>query len=285
MTIKHLTIIALTSILITTIFAQSQMASALDSTTIKISPVPPVIITGDSVTLTVTVTDSSNPGNLPTGSVTFTEQNPPGGASGTFSNNGICTLTGTSQCQITYTAQATVPNPPSTLIVASYGGDINDASSQVSMLLQITPPPSNTAQGSVTILGTCGVAVSPQSVDFGQTLPGGKPVLATNNPIVITNNGNTPASPVTVVGTDWISSSNAIGILAQETAFSLKVNEPPGPAYLQLAPVSNPPQSITITSSLIPGSPLDTYWQLTPITTSNQIVGQLTQTLTFSGGC
>jgi hypothetical protein len=87
------------------------------STTTGVSPSLTTVTAGSVTTFTVTVKDSDGGmATTPTGTVSWSD----GGAGGTFGSGGVCTLTSTATCKLTYAAPSAAG--PVT-ITASYSGD------------------------------------------------------------------------------------------------------------------------------------------------------------------
>jgi len=95
----------------------SALTVDMRSTTTALSPSPTTVTAGSVTTFTATVKDSDGgTATVPTGTVSWSD----GGAGGTFSSGGICTLTSSATCKLTYTAPS-VAGPLT--ITASYSGD------------------------------------------------------------------------------------------------------------------------------------------------------------------
>ncbi len=87
------------------------------STSTGVSPSLTTVNAGSVTTLTATVKDTGGgTSTVPTGTVSWSD----GGAGGTFSSGGVCALTSTATCKLTYTAPSAAG--PVT-ITASYSGD------------------------------------------------------------------------------------------------------------------------------------------------------------------
>jgi hypothetical protein len=116
-------------------WAEASMALApqvVIPTTTTVNCNPSTVIIGSSSTCTATLSGSS-----PTGAVIWSD----GGAGGTFSSSGSCTLspstTSSSTCGVTYTPPA---SPGSVTITASYSGDSSHAASSGTSALAVETP-------------------------------------------------------------------------------------------------------------------------------------------------
>src|SRR3989454_1983031 len=131
-------------------------------TSTTVTPGSSSVTTGGTLIFTATVSDtSSGTKTAPTGTVAWSD----GGAGGSFSNGGTCTLsTGSSQsqCNVTYTASSTAG---SVIITGRYSGDsAHTASSGASALtVNAGPPPSPHPT-------TTGVSPNPASVTTGSQI-------------------------------------------------------------------------------------------------------------------
>ncbi|MHB8547385.1 MAG: hypothetical protein ACYDAJ_11510 [Nitrosotalea sp.] len=138
------------------------------------------------------------------------------------------------------------------------------------------------ATGSVTIAGTCGLTLNTNTINYGTVTPG-QAVNATSNPIVATNTGNVPSTLV-VSGGNWTTGLNSTPtIFANETfvatspVLTSQIN-PAGP-HLNLNGVP-----VTLTSSLAPATPFNTFWALLA-KILGPAVGAQVQTVTYTTAC
>jgi len=93
------------------------------STSASVSPSPTTVTAGSVTTFTVTVKDTAGgTKTTPTGTVSWSD----GGAGGTFGSSGVCTLTSSATCSVTYTAPSAAG--PVT-IAGSYSGDATHSGS------------------------------------------------------------------------------------------------------------------------------------------------------------
>jgi hypothetical protein len=124
--------------------------AAGDTTTTVVSCTPNPVLPNTATTCTVTVTDLTAPGNIPTGLVTWGN----GGGAGTFLA-GTCTLSG-GTCSVTYTPTTT----GSQTITASYGGNTGTITYRGSsgnttlMVGNPTATPTSTATSTITPTST-----------------------------------------------------------------------------------------------------------------------------------
>lgn len=141
---------------------------------------------------------------------------------------------------------------------------------------------SSSATGSVTIAGTCGVALGDSTINYGTVTPGSAPINA-NSPLGINNTGSVTGT-LTVTGADWLNTPGTTSeILASNTGVSTIAIAGP---YTPLANGIPIPLSGTFAPNPAPHtSSLTTYWQLTPILENLGFTGSLTQSLTFSASC
>ncbi len=103
----------------------------MDSTFVTVTSSTSIISSGGQVTVTATVTDPTNFQNIPTGAVTWSDEN----VGGTFSQSS-CILS-ENTCLVTYTAPYNVQN--SITITANYVGDSTHNSSYSTYLLSSGP--------------------------------------------------------------------------------------------------------------------------------------------------
>ncbi len=189
-------------------------SSLLTPTSVTISPNPASYVSGNTLTFTATVTDTSNSQNIPTGAVTWSDGNT-GGVFGTSS----CTLT-SGTCTTSYTPATN--SPESITITATYGGDgIHQTNAGTSALtinsihattLAITPNPASVSPGG--------------SVTFTAT---------------VTDSSSSPITPTSSVS--W-SDGNGGGVFDQ-TSCTLTS----GACTVSYTPATNPPNAVTITAS------------------------------------
>ncbi|SMH71319.1 hypothetical protein [Candidatus Nitrosotalea okcheonensis] len=137
------------------------------------------------------------------------------------------------------------------------------------------------ATGSVTIAGTCGLALNTNSIAYGTVTPG-QAANATNNPIVASNTGTVSATLV-VSGGNWTTTGPLTVIYANETfvspsAIHASQINPAGP---HLTLTGTP---VTLTNSLVPAGSLNTFWALLA-KTLGPFAGNLTQTVTYTTSC
>lgn len=137
------------------------------------------------------------------------------------------------------------------------------------------------ATGSVTIAGTCGLALNTNSITYGTVTPG-QAVNATNNPIVATNTGTVSAT-LFVLGGNWTAGPSTV-IYANETFVSPSaiLASQINPAGPHLPLTGSPP--VTLTNSLAPATPFNTFWALLA-KTLGPFAGSLSQTVTYTTAC
>jgi len=122
----------------------STLSVNLRSSSSTVAPNPSSVTVGSSITYTATVSDTS-PGtpSVPGGAVSWGD----GGAGGSFTNGGRCSLVsagaGASSCQITYTPPAT--SGPETITGAYPGDATHGPSSGTSQLTVGSPSPHSTS--------------------------------------------------------------------------------------------------------------------------------------------
>ena len=123
------------------------------TTSTVVSPNPSTVIIGNTITFTATVTDTgTGTVSSPAGTVTWSD----GGAGGTFSASGVCTLSpsssSSSTCSITY---APPTSSGTETITAVYSGDSTHASSSGSSSLTVQTPQQaiTSLKGQVSSLG------------------------------------------------------------------------------------------------------------------------------------
>jgi hypothetical protein len=140
-------------------------------------------------------------------------------------------------------------------------------------------------QSSVTVNQVCGVNTQPASstIAYGTLTPGvegDRGQQSSDQPLVIRSTGNT-ATQVVVRGTHWSSTTPAYSdaMLVDTTHYSVTSGTP----YDSKTPltVSNTP----LISSLTPGSPVTTYWQLEATLNQADASGTLRQTMTITAVC
>jgi hypothetical protein len=149
------------------------------ATTTGVACVPTSFTVGTgSTTCTATVTDAGSAPTTPTGDVSFAT-----GASGTFSDGGLCTLSqvspGVANCQLSYTP--TTVGTGSHQITGSYAGDTAHEPSQGSTQVAVLPRATTTS-----------VACSPVSLTLGA---GSTTCTAT-----VTDTAGNPTAPTLNVG-------------------------------------------------------------------------------------
>jgi len=140
---------------------------------------------------------------------------------------------------------------------------------------------SGAATGSVTIAGTCGLALGTSTINYGSVTPGLTPVAASNSlPI---NNTGTVNALLTVYGGNWTNGS-VDQILASNTQFNNHTAAGPfTPLALHSVPVIMSPALHPFPAAHT--SSLTSYWQLIPNVLNLGFTGSLTQSLTFSASC
>ncbi len=185
-----------------------------DASSIVITSSPSTISSGGQVTITATITDTTNSQNTPTGTVTWSD----GNAGGTFSSSS-CNLS-SGVCNITYTAPSSIQN--SITITASYSGDnIHNANSSTSVLTS-------------SLLSPISVTVSPNPASYVS----GSTLTFTATVTDITNSQNTPTGTVT-----W-SDGNTGGVFGTPSCTLAS-----GTCTTSYTPSTNSPSNVTITAT------------------------------------
>jgi|APSaa5957512535_1039671.scaffolds.fasta_scaffold205397_1 hypothetical protein len=129
---------------------------------------------------------------------------------------------------------------------------------------------------SVTIGTTCGIQFVPTDgmISYGEILPGD---TTAEQKFTVLNPGNVPAQ-IKVSGTNWVDSSNANQMNANNTKYSVTTAEYSAKTGLSTT-------ASIIFSSLAPQTNTDTFWQLETNLIDSLFSGALTQTLDFSSSC
>ena len=192
----------------------SLISSALAPTTITISPNPASYVSGDTLTFTATVTDTSNSQNTPTGIVSWSDGNT-GGVFGTSS----CTLA-SGTCTTSYTPATN--SPEDVTITATYGGDGTHQTNAGTSALTINAIHATTLS----------VTPNPASVS-----PGGSVTFTAT----VTDSSSSPIAPTSSVS--W-SDGNGGGIFDQASCTLSS-----GACTVSYTPSTNAPNAITITAS------------------------------------
>lgn len=185
-----------------------------DTSSVLVTSSSSTISSGGQVTVTATVTDTSNSQNIPTGVVTWSD----GNTGGVFGKSS-CTLT-SGTCTTSYTPATN--SPESVTITATYGGDgIHQTNAGTSALtinaihattLTVTPNPASVSPGG--------------SVTFTAT---------------VTDSSSSSITPTSSVS--W-SDGNGGGVFDQ-TSCTLAS----GACTVSYTPSTNPPNAVTITAS------------------------------------
>jgi hypothetical protein len=191
----------------------SLVVISLHPTSVSVTSSSTSSVSGNPITITSTVTDTSNSLTTPAGAISWGDQN----AGGSFSPS-TCTLS-TGMCTTLYTPSAN--SPSNVIIIASYGGDTthNTSSSTLSLVVAVHTT-------SVIVTPNSGPFVSGTAVAFSVT---------------VTDTSNSPTSPTGIVS--W-SDGNAGGSFSS-TACTLSANT----CTTSYTPSSNSPNSITITAT------------------------------------
>ena len=191
----------------------TSVSNTQDSTTVTVSPNSATANPGSSVTLTVTVSDTSNLSATPTGTMLWTDN----GAGGTF-NPPACALSSGS-CTTSYTPSA---SSSSVTITASYGGDSTHATS------------SGTSTLTTNQLDLTSTTITPNSA-----------VLPSNGTLTFTvQASDTSSSPTALSGTISFSDNNAGGTFNPSSCAL-----PSGTCVTTYATSTNPLNAITINAT------------------------------------
>lgn len=124
-----------------------------------------------------------------------------------------------------------------------------------------------------TILGVCGLAVTPPAIDYGVLAPG---AVSSQQTVELTNTGNVQAA-VLVRGTDWSTASIANAMPVTATRYSLASGD-----YASKTALTGIDEQLT---NLTPLESRNTYWQLSVILSDPAAVGPTTQVLTVTERC
>ncbi|HZS74764.1 MAG TPA: hypothetical protein VFA69_09730 [Candidatus Nitrosotalea sp.] len=189
-------------------------SNLLAPTTVTVSPNPASYVSGNTLTFTATVADTSNSQNIPTGVVTWSDGNT-GGVFGTSS----CTLA-SGTCTTSYTPASN--SPESVTITATYGGDgIHQTNAGTSAL-------------TINAIHATTLAVTPNPASVS---PGGSVTFTAT----VTDSSSSPITPTSSVS--W-SDGNGGGVFDQ-TSCTLAS----GSCTVSYTPATNAPNAITITAS------------------------------------
>ena len=239
-----------------------QIAQANTVTVLASNSSNPIL--GTALTLTATVV--SNVGPAPTGSVQFTD-----GSGAGASVLGSATLSATGTASITVTTLA----PGAHSIVASYGGDTDDAGSNSAVL------PENVQTSGITLVSNNNPAVSGQTVAFTAQLNTVGPVPPTGVAI-FRDNGTMLGSASFNSAATVTFATNALSVGAHTITVTYTGDSSNAPAGGQLTQtVIDATTAVTLTASASPaiyGQPLN----LTAVVTSNG--GIATGTVNFLDG-
>ncbi|WP_133121021.1 beta strand repeat-containing protein, partial [Candidatus Nitrosotalea bavarica] len=192
----------------------SSLSNAQDTTTIILASSASSISSGGQVTVTATVTDSTNSQNAPTGTITWGD----GNVGGNF-NPTSCTLS-SGTCSVTYIASTT--SPSNVIITATYAGDTTHKTSYSTYSVAIAP------------LDTPSVVISPNSSPFVS----GTAIAFT---VTVTDTSSSPTTPSGQVS--W-NDGNAGGSFSSSTCV-LSANT----CTTSYTPAVSASNSITITAS------------------------------------
>jgi hypothetical protein len=127
-----------------------------DTTTTTASSSPPAPVVGQTVTLTGTVAISGPGAGIPTGTVTFTDND---------GNTTLCSATLSESAPYSASCPTTYTAPVSDTVTATYGGDTNDATSSGTTTVDVGKDPTSTSLAS-----SVDPAVSGQVVSFTATV-------------------------------------------------------------------------------------------------------------------
>jgi len=188
--------------------------STQDATSVLVTLSPSTISSGEQVAVTVTVNDTANSQNVPTGTITLND----GSEGGTFDQTS-CTLSSGS-CTASYTSSS---NPPDAVtITASYQGDESHQTS------------TGSSQLSANVLHPITIAVTPNPATFS-------PGVDVTFTVTVTDSTDSSSSIIGLV--KW--TDNGAGGSFSPDACIVTNNR----CALEYTPPSSPSNNITITAS------------------------------------
>ncbi len=147
-----------------------------------------------------------------------------------------------------------------------------------SVLLLSTAIPYANAQTNVpstaTILGVCGVATIPATINYGTLAPN---ATSTDQTLQMRNPGNAKET-IFVRGTDWSSANSTSALLVSTTHYTLVSGQDYDSKRVL---TSSDLQFTTLTNNQV----RNTFWQLRATLNDPSTVGPVTQTVTVTGQC
>ncbi len=188
--------------------------STQDATSVLVTLSPSTISSGEQVTVTATVNDTTNSQNIPTGTITWND----GSGGGTFDQTS-CTLASGS-CTASYTSSSNPPN--AVTITASYQGDESHQTS------------TGSSQLSANVLHPITIVVTPSPTTFS-------PGVDVTFTVTVTDTTDSSSSIVGLV--KW--TDNGAGGSFSPDACIVTNNR----CALEYTPPTNPTNNITITAS------------------------------------
>jgi hypothetical protein len=143
-------------------------------------------------------------------------------------------------------------------------------------LLSTTIPAAHAQEvtSTATILGVCGLATVPLTIDYGILAPDAE---SSDQTLAITNTGNAQAN-VLVRGTDWSIPLVSNAMLVSATHYSLTS----GQSYGSKTALTGTDTELTTLTAL---EIRDTFWQLKATLNDPTAVGPTTQIVTLTGQC
>ena len=188
--------------------------STQDASSVLVTSSSNTISSGEQVTITSTVTDTTNSQNIPTGTITWSD----GNMGGTFSSSS-CNLS-SGVCNVTYTASPSIQN--SITITASYSGDNIHTTNTGTLVL------------TANLLFPTSITVSPNPATVS---PGGSVTFTAT----VKDTSSSPTTPTSSVS--W-SDGNGGGTFDQSSCTLSS-----GSCTVSYTPSANPPNAVTISAS------------------------------------
>ena len=222
----------------------SVAANAIDSTSVTVTASPSTITAGGQAAVTVTVADTSNSQQVPTGTITWSD----GNSGGIFSST-TCTLSA-GTCNITYTAPPTVQNPIT--ITATYSGDTTHQTSSGTSQLS----PSNQDLTSVTVTSSSPSFVIGTAITFtatvadtsnSQNIPTGTITWSDGNAGGVFGSPSCSLSSGTCT-TSYTPSSSATNSITMTGTYAGDTTHQTSSGTLQVSQSNQDPTSVVITS-------------------------------------
>ncbi|HJW19139.1 MAG TPA: Ig-like domain repeat protein, partial [Candidatus Nitrosotalea sp.] len=207
--------------------------STQDATSVLVTLSPSTISSGEQVTVTATVNDTSNSQNVPTGTITLND----GSGGGTFDQTS-CTIS-SGACTATYTSSSSPPD--AVTITVSYQGDESHQTS------------TGSSQLSANVLHPITIAVTPNPTTFS-------PGVDVTFTVTVTDTADSSSSIIGLV--KW--TDNGAGGSFSPDACIVTNNR----CALEYTPPSNPTSNITVTASY-GGDPGHTGGSATALLTVN----------------